>query len=56
MPWVLGGGVAGIVWMTGCWPGSPTAIGADPLDPATRIPAAEAGQAQGRAGLPATEP
>ena len=31
---------------------SRTAIGANPLDPATRVPAAEAGRAQGRAGLP----
>ena len=29
------------------------AIGANPLDPATRVPAAEAGRAQGHAGLPA---
>ena len=29
------------------------AIGANPLDPATRVPAATAGRAQGRAGLPA---
>ena len=29
------------------------AIGANPLDPVTRVPAAEAGRAQGRAGLPA---
>ena len=28
------------------------AIGANPLDPATRVPAAEAGRAQGRGGLP----
>lgn len=31
---------------------SAAAIGANPLDPGTRIPAAEAGRAQGRAGLP----
>ena len=31
---------------------SATAIGANPLDPATRTPAASAGLAQGRAGLP----
>jgi NTE family protein len=31
---------------------SVTAIGANPLDPGTRVPAAEAGRAQGRAGLP----
>ncbi len=31
---------------------SRTAMGANPLDPATRRPAAEAGRAQGRAGLP----
>jgi NTE family protein len=31
---------------------SAAAIGANPLDPATRIPAANAGRAQGRAGLP----
>ena len=31
---------------------SATAIGANPLDPATRTPAASAGRAQGRAGLP----
>jgi NTE family protein len=31
---------------------STSAIGANPLDPATRVPAAEAGRAQGRAGLP----
>jgi NTE family protein len=30
---------------------SAAAIGANPLDPATRIPAAEAGLAQGRGGL-----
>jgi NTE family protein len=32
---------------------SVAAMGANPLDPATRVPAAEAGLAQGRAGLPA---
>jgi NTE family protein len=32
---------------------SRAAIGANPLDPATRGPAARAGRAQGRAGLPA---
>ena len=31
---------------------SATAMGANPLDPATRVPAAEAGRAQGRTGLP----
>jgi NTE family protein len=31
---------------------SAAAIGANPLDPATRLPAATAGRAQGRAGLP----
>jgi NTE family protein len=31
---------------------SAAAFGADPLDPGTRVPAAEAGRAQGRAGLP----
>ena len=31
---------------------SVAAVGANPLDPATRIPAAKAGRAQGRAGLP----
>ncbi|HMD94846.1 MAG TPA: hypothetical protein VKG80_19615 [Trebonia sp.] len=31
---------------------SVAAMGANPLDPATRVPAAEAGRAQGRAGLP----
>jgi NTE family protein len=31
---------------------SVAAIGTNPLDPATRVPAAEAGRAQGRAGLP----
>jgi len=31
---------------------SVAAIGANPLDPATRVPAATAGRAQGRAGLP----
>lgn len=31
---------------------SAAAIGANPLDPATRVPAATAGRAQGRAGLP----
>jgi NTE family protein len=31
---------------------SVAAIGANPLDPATRVPAATAGCAQGRAGLP----
>ena len=31
---------------------SRSAIGANPLDPATRAPVAEAGRAQGRAGLP----
>ena len=30
---------------------SAAAIGANPLDPATRVPAAEAGRAQGRGGL-----
>jgi NTE family protein len=33
-------------------PGSAAAIGTNPLDPATRAPAAHAGRAQGRAGLP----
>jgi NTE family protein len=33
---------------------SVAAMGANPLDPATRVPAAEAGLAQGRAGLPAS--
>jgi NTE family protein len=33
-------------------PASVAAIGANPLDPATRVPAATAGRAQGRAGLP----
>ena len=32
---------------------SAAAIGSNPLDPGTRTPAAEAGRAQGRAGLPA---
>jgi NTE family protein len=32
---------------------SSAAIGVNPLDPATRVPAAQAGLAQGRAGLPA---
>jgi NTE family protein len=32
---------------------SVAAIGANPLDPASRLPAAEAGRAQGRTGLPA---
>jgi NTE family protein len=32
--------------------GSASAIGANPLDPATRTPAAVAGRAQGQAGLP----
>jgi NTE family protein len=31
---------------------SRSAMGANPLDPAIRVPAAEAGRAQGRAGLP----
>ena len=31
---------------------SAAAMGANPLDPATRVPAAEAGRAQGRTGLP----
>jgi NTE family protein len=31
---------------------SVAAIGTQPLDPATRVPAATAGRAQGRAGLP----
>jgi NTE family protein len=31
---------------------SAAAIGANPLDPATRTPAARAGLAQGRAGMP----
>ena len=31
---------------------SAAAIGDNPLDPATRTPAAQAGRAQGRAGLP----
>jgi NTE family protein len=30
---------------------SAVAIGANPLDPGTRVPAAEAGLAQGRGGL-----
>ena len=30
------------------------AMGANPLDPASRVPAAEAGLAQGRAGRPAS--
>lgn len=33
---------------------SVAAIGLNPLDPATRIPAAQAGRAQGRTGLPAS--
>ena len=33
-------------------PASAAAIGSNPLDPATRTPAATAGRAQGRAGLP----
>jgi NTE family protein len=33
---------------------SVAAMGANPLDPGTRVPAAEAGRAQGRAGLPAS--
>ena len=56
---VLGsGGVAGIAWITGLLTGlavagqaSAAAIGANPLDPATRVPVAEAGLAQGRGGL-----
>jgi NTE family protein len=32
---------------------SVAAMGINPLDPATRLPAAQAGLAQGRAGLPA---
>jgi len=90
---VLGGGVAGIAWMTGLLTGlakadqdvtgadlligtpagatvvgrlrsagsqvtvivpdeaSAAAIGANPLDPGTRTPAALAGRDQGRAGL-----
>jgi NTE family protein len=32
-------------------PASAVAIGANPLDPGTRVPAAEAGLAQGRGGL-----
>ncbi len=32
---------------------SAAALGTNPLDPATRVPAADAGRAQGRAGLPA---
>jgi NTE family protein len=32
---------------------SVAAMGVNPLDPGTRVPAAEAGRAQGRAGLPA---
>ncbi|MDQ2815439.1 MAG: patatin-like phospholipase family protein, partial [Actinomycetota bacterium] len=32
---------------------SVTAVGINPLDPATRLPAAQAGRTQGRAGLPA---
>src|SRR5271169_5135116 len=32
-------------------PASAAAIGANPLDPASRVPAAEAGLAQGRGGL-----
>ncbi len=35
---------------------SATAMGANPLDPGTRVPAAEAGRAQGRAGLPDAAP
>jgi NTE family protein len=35
-------------------PASAAAIGSNPLDPRTRTPAAEAGRAQGRAGLPAS--
>jgi NTE family protein len=34
---------------------SRAAVGANPLDPATRTPAAQAGRAQGRAGLTAGE-
>jgi NTE family protein len=33
---------------------SVAAMGVNPLDPGTRVPAAEAGRAQGRAGLPAS--
>lgn len=33
---------------------SAAAMGANPLDPATRVPAAQAGRAQGRAGRPGT--
>jgi NTE family protein len=33
---------------------SVAAVGTNPLDPATRIPAAEAGRAQGRTGRPAS--
>jgi len=33
-------------------PASVVAIGTNPLDPATRVPAAHAGRAQGRAGIP----
>lgn len=58
-----GGGVAGIAWITGLLTGmadaeqaaiiepdeaSRAAAGANPLDPSTRKPAAEAGRAQGR--------
>jgi hypothetical protein len=60
-----GGGVAGIAWITGLLTGLAvagqdvtgadviigTSAGANPLDPGTRIPAAEAGLAQGRGGL-----
>jgi hypothetical protein len=60
-----GGGVAGITWMTGLLAGladvgqdvtgadaaSAAAIGGNPLDPATRVPAAMAGRAQGNGGL-----
>ena len=45
---------AGGASVTVVWPdaASVAAIGTNPLDPATRTPAATAGRAQGRAGLP----
>jgi len=45
---------AGGATVTVVWPdaASVAAIGTNPLDPATRAPAAIAGRAQGRTGLP----
>ena len=44
--------VRGLTTAASLW--SVAAIGLNPLDPATRIPAAEAGRAQGSAGLAAS--